>query len=155
MHLINPYSEEYRVFLLGVGRDSDEEKEFFCCRLSEKFNISQALLRKIVDHCPMILKRNLPWKAAESLVKTLRSYGARVLIETRKNLPPLLLEFQNLEPLQLALESSSFGKTPSGIWNVVGRVRNITSGSMGDVWGLIQLFDSREEFLTFEEVPLP
>ena len=151
---MNPYAEKYRVFLLGVGSDTEEEMESFCRRLSEKFNIPHPLLRKIVAQCPIILKKNLTRKMADSLARTLRSFGARISVEVKRDLPPLSVEFKDLSPHHLALESSSFGRTSSGIWTVLGRVRNISPQSLGDIWVLIQLFDARDEFLTFEEVPL-
>jgi hypothetical protein len=111
-------------------------------------------LKKIVEHCPIILKKNLTRKKAQSLARLLRSFGAQVSVEVKKVLPPISLEFQNLGPPRLVLESSLIGKTHSGAWNVLGRVRNIALDDLIDIWVLIQFFNAREEFLTFEEVPL-
>lgn len=69
--------------------------------------------------------------------------------------PPISLEFQEMAPHWAALESVSLRRTQSGTWNVIGRLRNISKESMNDTWVLIQLFNDLEEFLTFEEVPIP
>ena len=151
---INPHPEHYRVFLLGVGKNTEEEKNTFCNQLSEKLGIPHALLKRIVDHCPIILKKNLTWPKARSLATVLKSFGAQISVEVKRDLPPIALEFQNLGSHLLTLESSSLGKNQSGTWSVVGRAKNDTSESLSDVWVLIQLFNVRGEFLTFEEVPL-
>ncbi|RPJ10848.1 MAG: hypothetical protein EHM36_02665, partial [Deltaproteobacteria bacterium] len=145
---------KYRVFLLGIGRNTGEDKESFCRQISEEFKIPEPLLKRVVDHCPILLKKNLPRKRAESLARTLKSFGARVSVEVRRDLPPVNLEFQNSGPHQIALELSSFGRIRSGAWDVTGRARNISTDLLSDIWALIQLFDGRDEFLTFEEVPL-
>lgn len=154
MPFINPYPDQYRVLLVGVGKNTETEKNSFCSLLADRFGIPHPLLKKIVDHCPIILKKNLTRKKAQSLARILRSFGAQVSIEVKKILPPISLEFQNLGSSRLILESSLIGRTHSGTWNVVGRVRNIAVDNLNDIWVLIQLFNAREEFLTFEEVPL-
>jgi hypothetical protein len=58
-------------------------------------------------------------------------------------------------PYQLALESSYLRRTQSGAWNVIGRAKNISNKSLNDIWVLVQLFDNLEEFITFEETPIP
>jgi hypothetical protein len=154
MPFINPYPDQYRVLLIGIGKNTEAEKISFCSLLAERFGIPHPLLKKIVDHCPIILKKNLTRKKAQSLARILRSFGAQVSIEVKKILPPISLEFQNLGSPRLILESSLVGRTHSGTWNVVGRVRNVAVDDLNDIWVLIQLFNAREEFLTFEEVPL-
>ena len=154
MPFINPYPDQYRVFLVGVGKNTEAERSSFCNLLLERFGIPHPLLKKIVDHSPIILKKNLTRKKAQSLARILRSFGAQVSVEVKKVPPPISLEFQNLGSPRLTLESSLFGKTLSGTWNVLGRVRNIALEDLNDIWVLIQLFNAREEFLTFEEVPL-
>jgi hypothetical protein len=151
---ISPYPEQVRVFLLGVGNNTEEEKNTFCNQLSETLGISHTLLKRIVDHCPMPLKKNLTWPKARSLARVLKSFGAQILVEVKRDLPPISLEFQNLGSHLLTLESSSLGRNQSGTWSVVGRAKNDTSESLSEVWVLVQLFNVRGEFLTFEEVPL-
>jgi hypothetical protein len=53
------------------------------------------------------------------------------------------------------LESSYLRKAPKGSWSIIGRVRNISDEMLSDTWGLIQLFNVFEEFINFEEAPLP
>ena len=151
---ISPHLEQYRVFLLGVGNNTEEEKNTFCNQLSEKLGISHTLLKRIVDHSPMPLKKNLTWSKARSLARVLKSFGAQISVEVKRGLPPISLQFQNLGSHLLTLESSSLGRNQSGTWSVVGRAKNDTSDLLSDVWVLIQLFNVRREFLTFEEVPL-
>ena len=152
--LLNPYQEEYRVILIGIGENTLEEKEFFCRQLSENYGIPHPLLKKIVDQCPIVLKKNISRKKAESLAKVLKSFGAKVSVEVKKDVPPILLEFQNLGIHGLVLESSYLRRIQSGAWTIVGRVKNISTETLRDIWVLIQLFSNFEEFLTFEEVPL-
>ena len=102
----------------------------------------------------MPLKKNLTWPKARSLARVLKSFGAQILVEVKRDLPPISLEFQNLGSHLLTLESSSLGRNQSGTWSVVGRAKNDTSEPLSDVWVLLQLFNVRGEFLTFEEVPL-
>jgi len=144
----------FRVLLVGVGDNSQEEKDVFCKNLSKNYGISYPLLRKIADRCPIILKKNLSQKKAESLAKALKSFGATVSVEEKIDSPPIALEFQEITPRWAALESTSLQRTRSGAWNVIGRVRNISKESLNDAWVLIQVFNDLEEFLAFEEVPV-
>ncbi len=144
----------YRVLLIGVGENSKEEKDSFCHNLSKNYSIPLPLLKKIVDRCPIILKKNLSLKKAEILAKTLKSFGATVSVEERRNFPPIFLEFQELVPHQLALESSYLQKALKGTWSIIGRIKNISDEMLSDTWALIQLFDVFEEFINFEETPL-
>jgi hypothetical protein len=145
----------YRVLLIRIGDNTEEEKDIFCHNLSKNYSIPFPLLKKIVDHSPIVLKKNLSIKKAEILAKTFKAFGATVSIEKRKESPPVSLEFQELVPHQLDLESSYLQKTDRGLWSVIGRVKNISDETLYDTWVLIQLFDNFEEFITFEETPLP
>lgn len=144
----------YRVLLINIGDNTEEGKDSFCHNISKNYNISLPLLKKIVDRCPLILKKNLSLKKAKTLAKTLRAFGATVSVEEKRSLPSLSLEFQELVPHQLALESSTPQKTQRGTWMVMGRAKNISDETLNDTWVLIQLFDDLEEFITFEEAPL-
>ena len=152
---LNQEEGRYRVLLIGIGDNTEEEKDSFCYHISKNYNIPFLLLKKIVDRCPIILKKNLSLKKAETLAKTLKSFGATVSVEERRNFPPISLEFQELVPHQLVLESSYLRKTQRGTWSVIGRVENISDETLNDTWVLIQLFEDLEEFITFEETPLP
>ncbi len=145
----------YRVLLKSIGNHTESEKESFCHHLSENYPIPIPLVKKIVDRCPIILKKNLPFKKAEILARTLKSFGATVSIEERRNVPPIFLEFQELVPHQLALESSYLRKTKRGLWGILGRVENISDETLNETWVLLQLFDDFEELIIFEETPLP
>jgi hypothetical protein len=145
----------YRVLLIGVGDNTEEEKGSLCRNLSKSYGIPFPLVRKIVDGSPIILKKNISLRKAETLAKTLRSFGATVSVEERRNLPPISLEFQELIPHQLALESSYLRKTQRGAWSVMGRAKNISDETLRDTWVLVQLFEDLEEFIAFEETPLP
>ncbi len=152
---LNQEEGRYRVLLIGIGDNTEEKKDSFSHNLSKNYSIPFPLLKKIVDRCPIILKKNLSLKKAEILAKTLKSFGATVSVEERRNLPPISLEFQELVPHQLALESSYLRKTQRGTWSILGRAKNISDETLNDAWVLIQLFEDLEEFITFEETPLP
>jgi hypothetical protein len=145
----------YRVLLISVGNNTEEEKDSFCHSISKNYNVPVLQLRKIVGRCPVILKKNLSLREAELLAKTFRSFGASVSIEEKRYLPVIFLEFQELVPHRLALESSSLRKSQGSTWSVTGRVKNISEEALNDVWVLIQLFEDFEEFIAFEETPLP
>jgi hypothetical protein len=145
----------YRVLLVGVGNNTEAEKDFFCHNVSKNYNVPFPQLRKIVDRCPVILKKNLTLRKAESLANTLKSFGASVSVQERRQFPPISLEFQELTPHRLALESSSLRKSLRGTWSVTGRAKNISDETLSDTWVLIQLFEDFGEFIGFEETPLP
>jgi hypothetical protein len=148
------YHGKCRVILMGVGNNTVEQKESFCVDLSSRFNIERSLLRKIVDQCPIVIKKNVTLHKAESLARLLKSFGAQVAVEVKRDSPPITLEFQKPDLQLLSLESASLRRNRGGGWNVIGRVKNISSETLNDVWVLIQLFGDFDEFLTFEEVPL-
>ncbi len=145
----------YRVLLIGVGNNTEEEKDSFCHNISKNYHVPSPQLKKIVDRCPVILKKNLSLRKAELLAKTFKSFGASVSVEERRQIPPIFLEFQELGSHRLALESSCLRKSERGTWSVTGRAKNISDETLSDVWVLIQLFDDFEEFIAFEETPLP
>jgi hypothetical protein len=145
----------YRVLLIGVGNNSEEEKDSFCQSISKDYRVPFPQLRKVVDHCPVILKKNLSLRKAELLAKTFTSFGASVSVEEKRQIPPISLEFQELAPHRLALESSSLRKSERGTWSVTGRAKNISDETLNDTWVLIQIFEDFDEFMVFEETPLP
>lgn len=152
---MNQKEGSYRVILIGIGENTEEEKESFCNKFSENYSVSFSHLKKIIDRCPIVIKKNLSLKKAEMLAKTLKSFGATVSIEEKEGSSPIFLEFQKMVPHQVALESAHLRKTLGGAWNVIGRIKNISGESLDDMWVLIQLFDDFEDFLTFEEIPIP
>jgi hypothetical protein len=152
---LNPEEGRYRVLLLGIGNNTKEEKSSFCQNISKHYSIPSPLLEKIVDRCPVILKKNISLIKAEILAKSFKFFGASVSIEERKNIPPISLQFQELVPHRLALESSYLQKTQRGTWSVMGRIKNISDETLNDTWVLIQLFEDLGEFIAFEETPLP
>jgi hypothetical protein len=145
----------FRVLLIGVGNNSEEEKDSFCQNISRSYRIPFADVRKIVDRCPVILKKNLSLKKAELIAKAFTSFGGSVSIEEKRQIPRISLEFQEIGPHRLALESSYVQKSQRGTWSVTGRARNISDGTLNDTWVLVQLFEDFEEFIAFEEAPLP
>lgn len=154
MERMNQEEGRYRVILIGIENSSEEKKESFLDNFSKHSGLSLSRLRKIVDRCPIVLKKNLTLKKAKALAKTLQYFGATVSIEERKELPPIFLEFQKIVPHRVALESAFLRKTPGGAWNIIGRVKNISVESLNDTWVLIQLFDGLKELLTFKEIPI-
>jgi hypothetical protein len=104
----------YRVLLIGIGDDTEKKRESFCRNISESYGISFPLLRKIVDHCPTILKKNLSFRKAEALAKRLQSFGAVVSVEEKRDSSAVSLEFQEMTPHRIALDSSYLRRTPSG-----------------------------------------
>jgi hypothetical protein len=155
MERLDDAEGRYRVLLLGIGDNTEAKREFFCKKISEIYGISLPLLRKIVGQYPSVLKKNLTLNKAITLARTLKSFGALLSIEERRDSSAVSLEFQEMEPHQLALESSYLKRAPSGTWNVIGRIRNISGKDLNDIWALIQLYDHYENFLYFEEVPIP
>ncbi len=155
MQGMNQEERNYRVVLTGIEDTTEEKKESFCKKISENYSISLPLLKKIVDNCPIVLKKNLSLNKAEELGKTLKSFGAIVSVEEKKENPPIFLEFKDRAPHRVALESSDLRRIPSGEWNIVGRAKNISEESLNDTWILIQTFNDFEELLTFEESPIP
>ncbi len=145
---------KYRVLLIGLEDDTEENRESFCKNISLRYNIADSHLRNIISRCPIILKKNLTYKKAETLAKTLRFFRAFVSVEERIDFPPTVLEFRELTPSQFALESFHLWRSQSGIWNGIGRVRNLSGQTLEDIWVLLQVFDDQGEVLTFEEVPL-
>jgi hypothetical protein len=152
---LDQHEGRFRVLLIGVGNNSEEEKDSFCQNISKAYRIPFADARKIVDRCPVILKKNLPLRKAELIAKAFASFGGSVSIEEKRQTPRVSLEFQELTPHQLALESSYAQRSQRGIWSITGRARNISDGTLNDTWVLIQLFEDFEEFIAFEEAPLP
>jgi len=71
MQRINQEEGSYWVILIGIEDDTEEKRESFCKKISENYSISFPLLKKIIDHCPTILKKNLFRNKAETLAKTL------------------------------------------------------------------------------------
>jgi hypothetical protein len=155
MERIDDGERRYRVLLLGIGDNTEEKRDSFCKKISEIYGIPFPLLKKITERCPTVLKKNLTFDKAVTLAKTLKSFGALNSVEERRNSSAVSLEFQHGESHALALESSYLRRAPSGVWNVIGRVRNISEESLSDTWVLIQIFDDNEEILSFEEVPIP
>ncbi len=155
MVVLEQQEGRFRVLLIGVGNNSEEEKDSFCQNISKGYRIPFADVRKIVDRCPVILKKNLSLRKAELIAKAFTSFGGSVSIEEKRQIPRVSLEFQELTPHQLALESSYVQKSQRGIWSVTGRARNVSDGTLNDTWVLIQLFEDFEEFIAFEEAPLP
>ncbi len=155
MERIDDGERRYRVLLLAIGDNTEEKRDSFCKKISEIYGIPFPLLKKITGRCPTVLKKNLTLDKAVTLAKTLKSFGALISVEERRNSFAVSLEFQHGEPHGLALESSYLRRAPSGVWNVIGRVRNISEESLIDTWVLIQIFDDDEETLSFEEVPIP
>jgi hypothetical protein len=155
MERIDDGERRYRVLLLGIGDNTEEKRDSFCKKISEIYGIPFPLLKKITERYPTVLKKNLTLDKAITLAKTLKSFGALVSVEERRNAFAVSLEFQHGEPHGLALESSYLRRTPSGVWIVIGRVRNISEETLSDTWVLIQIFDDNEEILSFEEAPIP
>jgi hypothetical protein len=151
---LDPEEGRYRVLLIGIGANTEEDKGSFCRNLSKNYNIPLPLIKRIVDSSPIIVKKNIPFRKAETLAKTLRSFGARVSVEERRNFTPLSLEFQELTPHRLALESSYLRKEQRGAWSLTGRARNISDEALADIWVLVQFFEDLDEFVAFEETPL-
>ncbi|RPJ00697.1 MAG: hypothetical protein EHM36_14305, partial [Deltaproteobacteria bacterium] len=155
MLTMTPQEEgRYRVLLIQVGKNTEEEKDTFCGGISTKYDVAIPLLKQIVDSSPIVLKENLSLRKAEILADILASFGATTSVEKRWNGPPVFVEFQEMMAPWVALETCALRKTAWGTWNVLGRVTNITPERLNDVWVLVQLFGDADEFLVFEEVPV-
>ena len=151
----NQSEENYRVLLMGIEDETEERKEVFWRTVSERYHLSLASLREIMNRSPVVLARSVSLDEARHLAERLKPLGALVSIDRKNDIPTMNLEFQETGSALIALESSSLRKTQSETWSVTGRVRNISAETLHDVWVLIQLFGNPGDFLTFEEVPLP
>lgn len=147
--------EKYRVILHRIGGNTEKEKARFCGEVSENYGIPLDLMRKIADRYPIVIKKDLPFKKAEMLAIAFKSSGASVSVEKKRDLPPISLELITGGPYRLGLESTSLRKSPGEAWQVFGRIKNISTEELHDVWALLQLFDEYGELITFEEIPLP
>lgn len=145
----------YRVILHGVGNNTELEKTRFCEAVSSHYGIPLPLMKKIADRSPIVIKKNLSLKKAETLAIALRSYGASVSVERKRPSSPIFLEFVTQEACPLGLDSSKLRRSAEGTWQVVGRVKNLSNQEFEDVWALIQAFDEDDDLLTYEEVPIP
>lgn len=146
--------ETCRVILHRIGDNTEQEKARFCEEVSKHYGIPFLVIRKIVDRCPVVIKKDLPLKKAELLAIALQSTGASVSVERKRNLSPVFLEFTGGKPYRLGLESFNLRKSPGETWQAFGRVQNIFKEELRDIWTLIQVFDEYGDLVTFEEVPL-
>ena len=96
---LDQHEGRFRVLLIGVGNNSEEEKDSFCQNISKGYRIPFADARKIVDRCPVILKKNLSLRKAELIAKAFTSCGGLVSIEEKGQIPRVSLEFQELAPI--------------------------------------------------------
>lgn len=147
-------TEIFRIILKGIGENSSEEKREFCKKISDFYDISYEKIEKIVNSLPVVIKKGLRKEKAERIAKTLKTFGAKIKLEKRINTPPITLEFQNLSNPWLHLYSSSLNTISPGRWNVIGRVKNNLNESLNDLHVIVQIFDDRDELITFEEAPI-
>lgn len=147
---------KYRVILLRIGTDTEEERTRFCREVSERYGIPLGLMTKISDRCPIVVKKDLSLQKARVLAKALKTAGASVSVEKGRVFSPvpIVLEWTGGEGDCLELTSASLQQSPGGVWRMVGRVKNVSGQALEDLWVLAQLFDSFDELLTFEESPL-
>ena len=113
MEQMNQEGDKYRVILHGIGGDSEEERNRFCHEMSENYEISTSLLKKIVTRCPIVIKKDLTLKKAEILALTFTSFGASVSVERKRESPLISLEFEGCElitqlVLHLDLQGNQF-----------------------------------------------
>ena len=155
MERIEEGERGYRVLLLGMGEDTEEKRDDLCKKISKLCDFPLPLLKTTPESYPAVLGENLPFDNAVALARALKSFGAFASVEKSRNCSRVSLEFQHEGPCALALESSYLRKLPSGAWNVIGRITNISQESLSDTWALAQAFDDQDEILSFEEVPIP
>jgi len=152
---VYPEEESYRVVLYSTGGHTEMEKAHFCKEVSDHYGIPLSLMKKIVDRCPIVIKKDLPFKKAKLLAIAFKSFGASVSVEKKKNLLPIFLEFATEKNWRVELESSHLRKTSGGAWQIFGRVKNRFNEELSDIWTLIQLFDEFGDLIAFEEISLP
>ena len=51
MERMNQEERSYRVILIGIEGNTEEKRESFCRKISENYNISFPLLKRIIEHC--------------------------------------------------------------------------------------------------------
>lgn len=151
----NSREESHRVVLHRIGEHSEEEKVQFCRQVSDHYGLPLPLMEKIVDRCPIVVKKDLSYKKARLLAMAFKSYGASVSVEKKRDLAPIFLEFTAMEPRRLELESTYLRLSPGGAWQLFGRAKNISAEEMPDIWVMIQVFNEFEELIALEEIPLP
>ena len=143
----------YKVLFLGITNDTAEGRREFTRVISKRFHIPPERFEYLISKPPVLLKRGLSLAKAEALVKEFRSMGGKVQLMAEEAIPLLQLEYKaGKEPLlQLESLSSSF---QGGKIEVTGRVRNISSHPLQGVKVIAQFFDSRDQFIIYEESPI-
>ena len=143
----------YKVLFLGIANDTAEGRKDFTRVMSKRFQIPPEKFESLISKPPVLLKRGLSLAKAEALVKEFRSMGGRTQLIAEEETPLLQLEFEADKGPLLQLESLS-SSFQGGKIEVTGRVRNISSHPLRGVKVIAQFFDSRDQFIIYEESPI-
>jgi hypothetical protein len=142
----------YQVLFLGVVDNSQEGKKAFLREVSKRFHIPHEKVDHLTVKTPLLLKSGLSLTKAEALVREFESLGGRTRL-LKEERPLLELECNDDETPFLFVGSitSSFQE---GRTEVIGRVKNISSRPFKGVKVVAQFFDSRNQFVLYEEAPI-
>ncbi len=143
----------YRVHFLGIADKTTEGRTSFVEGISGRFHIRPEKVEYLVNNPPVLLKSGLSLASAQALVEELRSMGGTAQLVADAETPLLELEYTPEKNPLLQLESliSSFR---GGMIEVTGRVRNISSHPLRGLRVVAQFFDSRDQFIIYEESPI-
>ncbi len=143
----------YRVLFLGITNDTAEGRKDFTEVISKRFHIPPEKFEYLVSKPPVLLKRGLSLTKAEALVKDFRSMGGKAQLIAEEETPLLQLEYEAVKAPLLQLESLS-SSFQGGRIELTGRMRNISSHPLRGVKVIAQFFDSRDQFIIYEESPI-
>ena len=143
----------YKVLFLGIANNSAEATRNFLRGISERYHIPPDKVEYLISNPPILLKRGLSLVRAEALVKEFRSLGGMAQLIMEEEAPLLELEYEAGKTPLLQLESVT-SSSQGGRIEVTGRVRNISAHPLRGVKVVAQFFDSRDQFIVYEESPV-
>jgi hypothetical protein len=142
----------YKVLFLGIANNSAEGRESFTRGISERYHIPPEKVDNLISNPPILLRGGLSLARAQALVREFRSLGGMAQLITEEETPLLELEYEAGKRPLLQLESLT-SSSQGGRVEVTGRVTNISSRPLRGVKVVAQFFDSRDQFIAYEESP--
>ena len=143
----------YKVLFLGIVDNSAQGRRNCLGEISKRFRISPEKADFLIRKTPVLLKKGLSLTKAKALVNELESLGGRAQFITEEEKPLLELELEAGKTPLLQLESLA-SSSKGGRVEVIGRVKNISSHPLMGVKVVAQFFDSRDQFIIYEESPM-
>ena len=140
----------YKVLFLGIANNSAEGRKNFTRGISERYHIAPEKVDYLMSSPPILLRGGLSLARAQALVREFRSLGGRTQLITEEETPLLELEYEAGKRPFLQLESMT-SSSQGGRVEVTGRVTNTSSRPLRGVKVVAQFFDSRGQFIAYEE----